>query len=533
MVVAVRGHLDDAQRRATLAACRLGGLEVRRLVHATTAAALVYQATRTAVSEELVAVIDFGGGGFDAALIEVGERGVEVLAQRGVEVGGDDLDARVVEWLQAEFREQAGVDGAEDPIARARMRDAAEKARVALSDAKDVTVHLPYLAADEAGPKHLQSKLTQARLEKLVADLLDRCVAALQRALDDAGRPAQQVAQVLMIGGCARMPALHGRVEAIFKKIPSATLDADEVVARGAAILAGLLASRSPEVTVQEALSRPLFLQVGAAEPTVLFARGAVVPAEHSEPVTTPGDGRPGAVCLVLEGDRSGAEPPQLLGFTVMGRPEVEVKFTLDASQVLELSVRELLRGKEARLVVEGRGGFAADVLATMVEAARAEEVERRQVREIQERRQRLEGMAQRAERVVGEQEKLNPEARAAVLAGVRDARGDRRGAGRRPPAAGVRGPAEARGDDRAGPARRGRAGLRGQDPWSSRAERAGRTWSTSRAEKVGAQVAIGSRARRAASASGSWKRSSNQMKARAERVAPRTKAQARSTCAA
>jgi molecular chaperone DnaK (HSP70) len=128
-------------------------------------------------------------------------------------------------------------------------------------------------------------------------------------------------------------------------------------------------------------------------------------------------------VCRVLEGDRSGAEPPQLLGFTVMGRPEVEVKFTLDASQVLELSVRELLRGKEARLVVEGRGGFAADVLATMVEAARAEEVERRQVREIQERRQRLEGMAQRAERVVGEQEKLNPEARAAVLAGVRDAR--------------------------------------------------------------------------------------------------------------
>jgi molecular chaperone DnaK len=423
VVVAVRGHLDDAQRRATLAACRLGGLEVRRLVHATTAAALVYQASRTAVSEELVAVIDFGGGGFDAALIEVGERGVEVLAQRGVEVGGDDLDARVVEWLQAEFREQAGVDGAEDPIARARMRDAAEKARVALSDAKDVTVHLPYLAADEAGPKHLQSKLTQARLEKLVADLLDRCVAALQRALDDAGRPAQQVAQVLMIGGCARMPALHGRVEAIFKKIPSATLDADEVVARGAAILAGLLASRSPEVTVQEALSRPLFLQVGAAEPTVLFARGAVVPAEHSEPVTTPGDGRPGAVCRVLEGDRSGAEPPQLLGFTVMGRPEVEVKFTLDASQVLELSVRELLRGKEARLVVEGRGGFAADVLATMVEAARAEEVERRQVREIQERRQRLEGMAQRAERVVGEQEKLNPEVRAAVLAGVRDAR--------------------------------------------------------------------------------------------------------------
>lgn len=422
-VVAVRGQLGDAQRRATIAACRLGGLEVRRLVHATTAAALVYQASRASVGEELIAVIDFGGGGFDAALIEVGEKSVEVLAQRGVDIGGDDLDARVVEWLQAEFREQAGIDGADDPIARSRMRDAAEKARLALSDSKDVTLHLPYLAADAAGPKHLQSKLTQARLEKLVGDLLDRCIAALQRAVDDAGRPVQSVAQVLLIGGCSRMPALHGRVESVFKKIPSAALDADEVVARGAAILAGLLASRSPEITVQEALSRPLSLQIGSAAPLLLFPRGAVVPAEHSEPVTTPGDGRPGAACRVLEGERSGGESPLLLGFTVMGRPEIEVKFTLDASQVLELSVRELLRGKEARLVVEGRGGFPADVLATMVEAAHAEELEQRQAREIRDRRQRLDNMAQRAERIVGEQEKLNPDVRAAVLAGVRDAR--------------------------------------------------------------------------------------------------------------
>lgn len=422
-VVAVRGQLGDAQRRATIAACRLGGVEVRRLVHATTAAALVYQASRAAVGEELIAVLDLGGGGFDAAVIEVGERGVEVLAQRGVDIGGHDLDARVVEWLQAEFAEQAGSDAKSDPVAQARMRDAAEKARVALSDSKDVTVHLPYLAADEAGPKHLQSKLTQARLEKLVADLLDRCVAALQRALDDAGRPVQQFAQVLMIGGCARMPALHGRVEAIFKKIPSAALEGDDVVARGAAILAGLLASRSPEISVQEALSRPLSLQVGAGEPTLLFPRGAAVPAEHSEPVTTPGDGRPGAPCRVLEGERVGGEAPVLLGFTVMGRPEIEVKFTLDASQVLELSVRELLRGKEARLVVEGRGGLAPELLATMVEAANAHEAELRLARELRERRQRLEGMTQRAERVVGEQEKLAPELKAAVLAGIRDAR--------------------------------------------------------------------------------------------------------------
>ena len=422
-VVAVRGQLRDAQRRATIAACRLGGLEVRRLIHTTTAAALAYHAGRTSVGDELIAVIDFGGGGFDVALLEVGDRSVEVLAQRGVEVGGEDLDLRVGEWLLAEFREQTGVDGGGDPVVRARMRDASEKARIALSDAKDVVVHLPYLAADEAGPKHLQAKLTQARLEKLTADLLDRCAATVQRALDEAGRTADQVTQVLLIGGCSRMPAVHERVESIFKKIPSAAIDADDVVARGAAIFAGLLASRSPELVVHEALGRPLWLQVGGAEPRPLFPARAAVPAEHSEPVTTPGDGRPGARCRVLEGDRTGGEPPQLLRFTVAGRPEVEVKFALDGNQVLELSIRELFRGKEARLVVEDRGGLAADVLAGMVEAAQAEEVEARRAREVEARRQRLDGMAQRAERVVGEMEKLGPEAKAAVLAGVRDAR--------------------------------------------------------------------------------------------------------------
>lgn len=422
-VVAVRGQLRDLQRRATLAACRLGGLEPRRLIHTTTAAALVYHATRNSVGDERIAVIDFGGGGFDVALIEVGDRSVEVLAQRGVEVGGEDLDARVIEWLLAELREQTGIDGAADPIVRARMRDAAEKARIALSEQKEVVVHLPYLAADEAGPKHLAAKLTQKRFEKLVADLLDRCAATVQRALDEAGGPVDQYTQVLFVGGCTRMPAVHERVETIFKKAPSAALDSDDVVARGAAIFAGLLASRSPELVVHEALSRPLWLQVGGAEPRLLFPLRSLVPTEHSEPLETPGDGRPGVECRVFEGERAGGDAPLLLKFTVAGRPEVETKFTLDGNQVLDMSIRELFRGKEARLVVEERGGLEGHVLMAMVEAARAEETEARAQRATAERRGRLEGMAQRADRVVAEMEKLSPELRAAVTAGVRDAR--------------------------------------------------------------------------------------------------------------
>lgn len=421
VVVAVRGSLRDAQRRATIAACRLGGLEVRRLVHATTAVALAYHAGRTAVEDETIAVIDFGGGGFDAAIFEVGERSVEVLAQRGIEVGGEDLDARVVEWLLAEFREQTGVEGGADPVVRARMRDASEKARMALSGQKDVMIHLPYLAADEAGPKHLQVKLTQARLEKLVGDLLDRCAATVQRALDESGRAVDKVTQVLLVGGCSRMPAVHERVETIFKQIPGDGLNAEDVVARGAAIFAGLLASRSPELVVHEALSRPLWLQVGAGEVRPLFARGAAVPAEHSEPLTTPGDGRAGPECRVLEGDLGGGEPPVLLGFTLTGRLEVEVKFHLDANQVLEPAIRELFRGKEAHMEIE-RPGLDAGTLTAMVEAARAEELEARAARELGERRQRLEGMAQRAERVLGEVEKISAETREAVAAGVRDA---------------------------------------------------------------------------------------------------------------
>lgn len=421
-VVAIRGQLNDARRRATLAACRLGGLEVKRLVHSTTAAALAYQAGRPIHTDELVVIVDFGAGGFDAAVVEVGEKNLEVLAHRGVDVGGDDLDARLVDWLLDEFREQTGVDGSADAVVRARMRDVAEKTRVALSDAKEAEVHLPYLAADEAGPKHLQTRLTQAKFEKKVADLLDRCDAAVQRALDDSGRSLKDVAHVLLVGGCTRMPVVHGRLETIFKQAPSNMLDVDEAVARGAALYAGLVASRHPERSVHETLSRPLWLQVGGTEPTQLFARRAAVPAEHSEPVTTPGDGRPSAACRVLEGERVGGEPPALLAFTVSGRPEVEVKFTLDHNQVLELSIREMLRGKEARLTIEGRGGLEDQVLATMVEAARAREAETRVAREIEDRRQRLDGMIQRAERTANESKAIGPELRESVLVSAREA---------------------------------------------------------------------------------------------------------------
>lgn len=421
-VVSVPTHFGDAQRRALLAACRLGGLEVRRMIHPTTAAALVYHAERTGVEDETIALVDLGAGGLSCAVVEVRAREVEVVAQRGLPLGGDEVDARIVEWLLVELRERAGVEGAGDPLVRARLRDAAEKAKIALSEKKDVEIHLPFVAADEAGPKHLSVKLTQARLEKLAADVLQRIGAALARLLEESGRAPEQIKEVLILGGAARMPAVHERVEAVFRRIPSSRLDTVDVVARGAAILAGLLASRHPELRVQEVLALPLTLQIGAEEARPLFPARAPVPSESSRTLTTPGDGRPSPVALLFQGERGADEDELIARFSAAGRSEIEVKLRVDDNQILDLSVRELLRGKEARLHVE-RDGIPAELLAGMIEAARTREAEARRERELREQRARLEGVVQRVERALAEHEKLGPELRAAIETGARDAR--------------------------------------------------------------------------------------------------------------
>lgn len=424
-VVSVPVHFDDAQRRALLHACRLGGLEVRRLIHPTTAVGLVHLADRAGVEDEVICVVDVGAGGVSAAILEIKEREVAVLAQRGLPIGGEDIDGRIAEWLLSELRErEAGVlEGAGAGLVRARIRDAAEKAKITLSEKREVEIHLPFIAADEAGPKHLVIKLTQNRFEKLAGDLLQRIAGLVAKVLEESGRTAEAVGEVLLLGGTSRIPALHERIETIFKKIPSARMDGVDVVARGAAILAGQLASRHPEMRVNDVAVRPLVVTVGGGQPQVVLPARAPVPGEHTLTLTTPGDGRISAEVRVFAGDRGADEDDLLASFVVAGRPEIDVKLRVDDNHVLEMSVRELLRGKEARLHVRERGGIPEEQLAGMVEAARAREVEARADKEARERKQRLEGMVGRCERVLAEQEKLGPELRATVEAGLRDAR--------------------------------------------------------------------------------------------------------------
>ncbi|WP_434420741.1 Hsp70 family protein [Nannocystis pusilla] len=418
-VVTVPVYFGDAQRRALLHACRLGGLEVKRLVHSTTAAALLYQAERTGVDDEVIVLVDAGAGGVSCAVVEIKEREVAVLAQRGLALGGEDIDGRIAEWLLSE----RGEEGGDAELVRSRIRDAAEKAKIALSERKDVEVHLPFLSADEAGPKHLAAKLTQARLEKLAGDVVQRIAGLVARVFEESGVALERVGDIMLLGGTSRIPALHEKVEAIFKKIPSSKLDTIDTVARGAAILAGLLASRHPEVRVHEALVHPLVVRLSGGEVQTLLTARAAVPAETAVVLNTPGDGRASAEARLYQGDRGAEEDDLLASFVVTGRPEVEVKLRVDDNQVLELSVRELLRGKEARLHVRERGGIAEEQLTAMVEAAREREAAVRLEREAHERRTRLEGMVQRCERILGEQEKLAPEVRATVEGGLRDAR--------------------------------------------------------------------------------------------------------------
>ncbi|MCY1061308.1 Hsp70 family protein [Nannocystis sp. SCPEA4] len=418
-VVTVPVYFGDAQRRALLHACRLGGLEVRRLVHPTTAAALLYQAERTGVDDEVIVLVDAGAGGVSCAVVEIKEREVAVLAQRGLALGGEDIDGRVVEWLMSERGDESG----DADLVRSRIRDAAEKAKIALSERKDVEINLPFLSADEAGPKHLAAKLTQARLEKLAGDVVQRIAGLVAKVFEESGVPLERIGDIMLIGGTSRIPALHERVEAIFKKIPSSKLDAVDTVARGAAILAGLLASRHPEVRVLEAMVRPLLVKLSGGEVQTLLTARAAVPAETAVVLNTPGDGRASPEARLYQGERGADEDDLLASFVVTGRPEVEVKLRVDDNQVLDLSVRELLRGKEARLHVRERGGIGEEQLTAMVEAARARETEARAEREAHERRTRLEGMVQRCERILGEQDKLAPEVRTTVEAGLRDAR--------------------------------------------------------------------------------------------------------------
>ncbi len=398
-VVSVPAAHDAAQRRALVDACSLAGVRVRRLVHPTTAAALVYRARRLAsvgelLEPELLTLVHVGHGNAEVAIVSVGPDGVDVMAVRGLaDVGGLAFDERVVEWMSAAFLESSGVDADADPVVRQRMLDAASKAKVVLSELGEVELNLPYLSADESGPRHLRMTLTQTRFEKLIEDLVERLATATERALADARVDVDAVAKVLVFGGAGRVPLIQERLELMFKREPELELDQDDVVVEGAALLAEELAARKPTMIIDEVAAHPLVVDAGGAEPVTLIERGTRLPVEVTLPPNESrawrlyqddvlASGIPGRALASVR-DRADGPPPRVQlaldnqVYLKPGRGADEDSLELRELAFLPEAERARLLERAGALELEHREGGVAKARAELLErwTARAEKL--------------------------------------------------------------------------------------------------------------------------------------------------------------
>ena len=410
-VITVPAYFNDAQRQATKDAGRIAGLEVKRIINEPTAAALAYGLDKK--REEKIAVYDFGGGTFDISLLEVGEGVIEVIATNGdTHLGGDDLDARVVDWVVAEFKRETGIDASKDRMALQRIRDAAEKARVELSSTLETQINLPFLSADAAGPKHLMLRLGRAKLEQLIGDLIARSFEPVRQALADAALEAKDIDEVVLVGGVTRTPLVQERVTEVFGKEPHKGVNPDEVVALGAAVQGGVLSGEVGAVLLLDVTPLSLGIETLGGVTTALIPRNTTIPVRKSETFTTAADNQPSVEVHVVQGERPLAADNRTLGrFHLMGiapaprgTPQIEVTFDLDANGILHVSAKDKSTGAEQRIQVSASGGLSkeeVDRLAREAEAHRGEDEHRRKAIDA---RNQLDGGAYAAERLIGEQ---------------------------------------------------------------------------------------------------------------------------------
>src|SRR6266704_349481 len=353
-VITVPAYFNDAQRQATKDAGQIAGLEVKRIINEPTAAALAYGLDRK--KDETIAVYDFGGGTFDISVLEVGEGVVEVKATNGdTHLGGDDLDDRIIEWLVSEFKKSEGIDLSKDRMALQRLKEAAEKAKIELSSAMETDINLPFVTADQTGPKHLQLTLSRAKLEQLVADLLERSMAPVKQALADAGVDPKKIDEVVLVGGSTRMPKVQQLVREFFGKEPHKGVNPDEVVAIGAAVQGGVLSGEVKDVLLLDVAPLSLGIETLGGVMTTLIPRNTTIPTRKSETFSTAADSQTSVEVHVLQGERPLARDNRTLGrFQLIGLPpaprgvpQIEVTFDIDANGMVNVSAKDLGTGKE------------------------------------------------------------------------------------------------------------------------------------------------------------------------------------------
>ena len=430
-VITVPAYFDDSQRQATKDAGKIAGLEVKRIINEPTAAALAYGLESK--KDEKIAVFDLGGGTFDVSVLELGDGVFEVKSTNGdTHLGGEDFDNRIVNYFLEEFKKENGIDLKGDNAAMQRLKDEAEKAKKELSSTSEYEVNLPFITADAEGPKHFETKLTRAKLEELVKDLIDRLAEPVEKALKDAGLKAGEINEIVLVGGMTRMPAVVEKVKSIFGKDPLKGVNPDEVVAIGAAIQGGVLAGDVKDVLLLDVTPLSLGIETMGSVSTKLIERNTTIPTSKSETFSTAADNQPQVEIHVLQGEREMAADNKSLGRFILdgiapaprGVPQIEVTFNLDANGILNVTAKDKGTGKEQSITIQNSGNLSKDDIEKAAKEAEEHADEDKKKREAVDARNQLENAIYQAEKMPDEfKDKISDEDKKAITDAVEEAK--------------------------------------------------------------------------------------------------------------